>query len=184
MKTLHVGRREFLASARNALIAATLARYAIAQPAVETSRREDLRVVSSDEARVLLRVSRRVMPLDGLSNAAYWTIVHALDTSAAGQPDVRRTLVDGASSLRRHLGEGWPSMSDEELDTYLASPRAAPLLDAVRSVGVPVFVGLPEVWAAVGYDGESLSKGGYLHRGFNDLTWLPEPSSDAAGPVP
>ena len=41
-----------------------------------------------------------------------------------------------------------------------------------------------EVWEALGYEGESFSKGGYLHRGFDDLDWLPDPPielDDAAG---
>jgi hypothetical protein len=31
------------------------------------------------------------------------------------------------------------------------------------------------VWDLLGYEGPSFDKGGYLHRGFNDLDWLPEP---------
>jgi len=29
-----------------------------------------------------------------------------------------------------------------------------------------------EVWSAFGYEGESASKGGYMSRGFDDITWL------------
>jgi hypothetical protein len=29
-----------------------------------------------------------------------------------------------------------------------------------------------EVWPAFGYEGESASKGGYISRGFDDITWL------------
>jgi hypothetical protein len=32
-----------------------------------------------------------------------------------------------------------------------------------------------EVWQVLGYEGESYDKGGYLHRGFDDLDWLPTP---------
>jgi hypothetical protein len=28
------------------------------------------------------------------------------------------------------------------------------------------------VWPAFGYEGESASKGGYISRGFDDITWL------------
>ena len=30
----------------------------------------------------------------------------------------------------------------------------------------------PALWSIFGYEGESFSKGGYIHRGFNDITWL------------
>jgi len=33
----------------------------------------------------------------------------------------------------------------------------------------------PEVWELIGYEGPSFDKGGYLHRGFDDLDWLPDP---------
>jgi hypothetical protein len=31
------------------------------------------------------------------------------------------------------------------------------------------------VWELVGYEGPSYDRGGYLHRGFDDLDWLPRP---------
>ena len=40
-----------------------------------------------------------------------------------------------------------------------------------------------EVWKAFGYQGASYRFGGYLHHGFNDLNWLPEPP-EAASPKP
>ena len=45
----------------------------------------------------------------------------------------------------------------------------------IRRTTVLNFYDDPEVWDIFGYEGESFSKGGYLHRGFNDLDWLPEP---------
>ncbi|KAA9106065.1 hypothetical protein [Microbacterium rhizomatis] len=44
-----------------------------------------------------------------------------------------------------------------------------------RQLVIPGIYGHPAVWARIGYEGPSHHLGGYLHRGFNDLTWLPEP---------
>ena len=30
-----------------------------------------------------------------------------------------------------------------------------------------------EIWPKFGYEGSSAEHGGYLHRGFNDIDWLP-----------
>jgi hypothetical protein len=38
-------------------------------------------------------------------------------------------------------------------------------------------------YAHFGYQGEAFSKGGYIFRGFNDLTWLPNPPPEASPPV-
>jgi hypothetical protein len=32
----------------------------------------------------------------------------------------------------------------------------------------------PDVWPYFGYEGPSNDKGGYLHRGFDDIDWLDE----------
>ncbi|HEX7824551.1 MAG TPA: hypothetical protein VF477_06610 [Mycobacterium sp.] len=44
-----------------------------------------------------------------------------------------------------------------------------------RQLIIPGIYGHPAVWARLGYQGPSHHLGGYLHRGFNDLTWLPDP---------
>ncbi len=58
--------------------------------------------------------------------------------------------------------------------------RAA-LLKAIESSGFfqkvrgGLVVGIynnPDVWAILGYEGESASKGGYISRGFDDIDWL------------
>ena len=42
-----------------------------------------------------------------------------------------------------------------------------------------------EVWELLGYEGPSFDKGGYLHRGFDDLDWLPDPRvEEYDGPTP
>jgi hypothetical protein len=34
------------------------------------------------------------------------------------------------------------------------------------------------VWPRLGYEGSSFEKGGYRHRGFDDIDWLPAPGAD------
>lgn len=36
------------------------------------------------------------------------------------------------------------------------------------------FYNHPKVWAHIDYPGSSKEYGGYKHRGFNDIDWLPE----------
>jgi hypothetical protein len=37
-----------------------------------------------------------------------------------------------------------------------------------------------EVRTRIGYPGPSYAEGGYMHRGFDDLSWLPEPRVEEA----
>jgi hypothetical protein len=55
----------------------------------------------------------------------------------------------------------------------------------VRGVAVTTFYDDHEVWDLLGYEGSSFEHGGYLHRGFDDLDWLPDPRvEEYDGPEP
>jgi hypothetical protein len=41
----------------------------------------------------------------------------------------------------------------------------------------------PAVWKVLGYQGPAYKFGGYIRKGFNDLTWLPDPP-ESASPKP
>ena len=51
----------------------------------------------------------------------------------------------------------------------------APFFRMIRSVAVVAIYDDHETWELLGYEGPSFDKGGYLHRGFDDLDWLPTP---------
>ncbi|SDZ49311.1 hypothetical protein [Herbiconiux ginsengi] len=68
-----------------------------------------------------------------------------------------------------------PDASDELLLTWLEGQTDEDWFRAFRQLVIPSIYGDPAVWARIGYEGPSHHLGGYLHRGFNDLTWLPEP---------
>jgi hypothetical protein len=47
-----------------------------------------------------------------------------------------------------------------------------PFFQSVRSGLVVSLYNQKEVWPIFGYEGESASRGGYIHRGFDDIAWL------------
>jgi hypothetical protein len=59
----------------------------------------------------------------------------------------------------------------------LAAAKAiegSPFFELVRSTAVVEVYSDAATWRALGYEGASFAKGGYLHRGFDDLDWLPD----------
>jgi len=52
--------------------------------------------------------------------------------------------------------------------------------EKVRSVEIVALYNNEEVWKTFGYQGASFRFGGYLHHGFNDLNWLPDPPEEAS----
>jgi len=72
----------------------------------------------------------------------------------------------------------WFNGSDtnsEMLLAFLERESDAAWFRDLRQLIIPTIYGDPEVWTRIGYEGPSFELGGYKDRGFDDLTWLPEP---------
>ena len=54
----------------------------------------------------------------------------------------------------------------------LRGMEGAPFFQKVRGGMVTGLYNQKEVWPHFGYEGESFSKGGYIDRGFDDISWL------------
>ena len=50
--------------------------------------------------------------------------------------------------------------------------EGAPFFQKIRGGMVTGLYNQKEVWPLFGYEGESYSKGGYIDRGFDDISWL------------
>ena len=70
-----------------------------------------------------------------------------------------------------------PALSDAERHQRSSSRSpTAPFFKLVHATTVVALYDDHEVWELLGYEGPSFDKGGYLHRGFDDLDWLPRPA--------
>ena len=128
----------------------------------------------SDHAReTTLRVSRVIYPHDALPDEAYEKVVRKLAADARADDAVRATIEDGVAELD---GEGRFTELDEDAQLEALEQReASEYFQLVRSTAVVELYDNPLVWKALGYEGPSVHLGGYLHRGFDDLDWLPDP---------
>ncbi len=128
----------------------------------------------SDQARATtLRVSRVIYPHDGLPDEAYEKVVRKLETDARADDGIRATLEDGVAELEAERPFAQLD-ADAQLEALKAREGSA-YFQLVRSTAVVELYDQPLVWKALGYEGPSVHLGGYLHRGFDDLDWLPDP---------
>jgi len=66
-------------------------------------------------------------------------------------------------------------LSVKSAESRLAQLKAidtTPFFQKVRGNLVTGLYNNKSAWPIFGYEGESASKGGYIHRGFNDIGWL------------
>jgi hypothetical protein len=113
-----------------------------------------------------LRVARVMFPHDMLPDIAYAKVVKALEPEA-------ETVAAGVAAL----DEGTPfvELDDDAALARLTEAEGSDYFELVRSTAVVELYDNPLVWKAFGYEGPSVHLGGYLHRGFDDLDWLPDP---------
>ena len=64
--------------------------------------------------------------------------------------------------------------------TAVKGAQGSDFFNLVRGQCITSIYNNEMAWAHFGYQGASWPQGGYLHRGFADLTWLPNPPLDAS----
>jgi hypothetical protein len=95
----------------------------------------------------------------------------------------RLVLVQGLESLDAAAGGGFAELDPGSAYKILLDMEDAEFFRFIRGVAVVSLYDDHEVWELLGYEGPSFDKGGYLHRGFDDLDWLATPRiEEYAGP--
>jgi hypothetical protein len=87
----------------------------------------------------------------------------------------RLTLTRGLESLDAAAGGDFASLDDTAALELLRKMADTQFFAFVRGVAVVSLYNDHETWDLLGYEGPSYDKGGYVDRGFDDLSWLPGP---------
>jgi hypothetical protein len=120
----------------------------------------------------LVSIYRTMFPHSTVPDEFYQHVVRKLDDQAAIDQDLSGLLSDGVEALNRRAGSGWTGLSEEARLKALKEAEQTPFFQRLRSDFVFHFYSNPAIWPLFGYEGPSNDKGGYLHRGFNDIDWI------------
>ncbi|OIQ71538.1 hypothetical protein GALL_468420 [mine drainage metagenome] len=143
----------------------------------------EMSTLDAHQGAVILAFTRHVYPHPGLDDAVYALVVKALDQKAKADPGTQQTLIDGVRRLDAVAGNNWLKRLTALQGVDVASMQTEPFFGLVRSTAVVSLYSNTMAYAHFGYGGEE-GDAGYLHKGFNDLAWLPNPPGDASGPIP
>ena len=173
-------RRRFIAASSS--LVGTLWASSSAIVALAPSRVWALELKALDErsGRVLLAFTRHIFPHDSLDDAVYALVVKALDEAAAANAADKDLLLAGVKALDQAAHGDWLALAPTVRLAEVTKIARNPFFEKVRSTAVVALYNNELAFAHFGYQGESFSKGGYLERGFNDLSWLPAPPTDAS----
>jgi hypothetical protein len=129
--------------------------------------------LSAQAREAVLHAARTMYPHDRLPDEAYEKVVVKLEATARGDASIASTLDEGVAQL-----DGDGSFAGLDADGRLQALRrleGSPFFGLLQSTAVVELYDQPAVWKAFGYEGPSSHLGGYVHRGFDDLDWLPDP---------
>jgi hypothetical protein len=143
----------------------------------------ELQGLDTHQGEVILAFTRQLYPHATLDNAVYALVVKDLDAKAKADPAVRQQLADGVKQLDAQAGSNWLTRKPAAQAEDVAALAGSPFFNTVRSTAVVSLYSNTMAYAHFGY-GASAGDGGYLNKGFNSLSWLPDPPPGASGPIP
>ena len=132
-----------------------------------------------DTMKTLVKMARDTYPHDFLGDSVYITAVTPWNAKAGADPKVKAMLEDGVMRLNAAAQDKHKSAYNDvawEVDrvAILQGIEDSDFFQKVRSDLVVSLYNQHDIWPKFGYEGSSADKGGYIHRGFNDIDWLPK----------
>jgi hypothetical protein len=125
----------------------------------------------------LTAAARALYPHDALPDAVYARVAERLAEAARADEATGRLIADGVAALDR---DGpFSGLAGDEQRRTLQAIEGSDFFELARSTAVVEVYSDRRTWRLLGYEGPSFELGGYLHRGFDDLDWLPDPDADS-----
>ncbi len=120
----------------------------------------------------LIQMARDIYPHDHVGDEYYAIAVKGYDTAEAA-PDIEAGIaaLNAAAKSQGHasyLAIGW----ERDRVDILRSMEDSAFFQQVRGGLVTGLYNQKAIWPLFGYEGESYSHGGYIDRGFDDISWL------------
>lgn len=180
---MKIKRREFLRKSALVVAGVSAAAAGVTVTGLAAEWTARLKTLSAHEAETLLKMARQIFPHDRLDDSYYIKVVEDLDVEASSKPATGKMLSAGVANLDRSAKSKFAAQPTADQVAALEKIQHTPFFEKVRSTELVSLYNNHEVWKVFGYQGASYPFGGYLHHGFNDLSWLPEPP-EAASPKP
>lgn len=176
-KRPRIGRRGFLRGSGLGAIGVTVVPVTALTMAPSTTLAQSFATLGEATGQTLVRMARDIYPHDKLADKFYLQAQAPYDAAAAKDPALKKLLADGVAALdasaQKRYGKAYAEVPTEaERVVLLKEIEATPFFKKIQGDLVTGLYNNKELWGQFGYEGSAWEKGGYLHRGFNDLDWL------------
>ena len=178
---LPLARREFLKG--SGVLFGTLATGTLlASLAPSSAWALELKTLSAAQGQTLMAMGRVLYPHQTLPDAVYALLAKDLDAKAAGDAGAAKLMQEGVAWLDKSAGGSFGKASARQQEDIVRGMEGTAFFGAVRGQCITSLYDNDMAYAVLGYPGSSWEKGGYITRGFQDLQWLPAPSTQASPP--
>lgn len=140
----------------------------------------ELHALSQHDGETILAFGQTLYPHATLPSAVYAFLVKDLDAAAGKDPATATLLRNGTAALDGAAGGSFVSASPAARLAAAKAIESSPYFAKVRGTCITSLYNNELAFAHFGYPGPSWPKGGYIHHGFNDLAWLPNPPESAS----
>ena len=176
-KRTRVSRRLFLRGTAAALPAAAVAAAGLSITA-QSAWAQDAKSLPPHVMASLVKMARDIYPHDHIGDSFYVAAVQPWDDKAGADPAFRVLMIEGVARLdsdaKDSHGADYLSVAWEADRVVLLQGIAqTPFFKKARSDLVVSLYNQQALWPKLGYEGPSAEHGGYIHRGFDDIDWLP-----------
>jgi hypothetical protein len=130
--------------------------------------------LDTKQGATLIRMARDLYPHDAIDDGPYAKVVESLDAEAAKDEKTAALLGEGVKKLDAAAGGNYAGEPEGKRLAALGAAAGSPFFQKIQSTMISGFYNDQAVWAKLGYEGSSAEKGGYIHRGFDDIAWLPK----------
>lgn len=132
----------------------------------------EVTTISEHEMATLIQMARDIYPHDKVGDEYYVVAMKGYDAEGS-----KTMVAEGVAALDKMAKSAG---ANSYIETKWEDSRVGLLkqieddgfFQTVRGGLVTGLYNQKAVWPIFGYEGESFSKGGYLHRGFDDINWL------------
>ena len=163
MTVTNKSRREFFRKA--SLLATGTAAYALVPNYVQAAGNDAL-------LEGVAWACHTVYPHDHVDFTHYRACGQGLLDKAKGDPVLAQILREGVASLDAVYSKPFAELDDDLREQAMQRMLATSFFDTVRGHTVVGLYNIPGVWKDFGYQGPSFPLGGYIDRGFDDITWI------------
>lgn len=124
---------------------------------------------------VLVHIIKTAFPHKDFPPGPYERMADRIIEAADESRWFRLKLIQGVQTLNSAANGSFTELDFDETTAALKTVENTEFFMFIRRSTILEMYEDEEVWQAVGYEGPSFEKGGYIDRGFDDLDWLPEP---------